>query len=81
VIVSPSGHVTGLPASHETMSQSSVPARPAFGHATTQLAPARQVVWQGPLAHAKWQVLPAAHVHVPSAHVPSHFGFDPSHVT
>jgi hypothetical protein len=45
--------MTGLPAAHETMSQSCVPARPAFGHATTQLAPAGQTVWQGPLAQAK----------------------------
>jgi hypothetical protein len=80
-MVSPSGHVTGLPAPHETMSQSCVPARPAFGHATMQLAPAGQTVWQGPLAQAKRQVLPAAQVQVPSAHVPSHVGFDPSHVT
>jgi hypothetical protein len=63
------------------MSQSCVPASPAFGQATTQLAPAGQAVWQGPLAQAKWQTLPAAHVQVPLAQVPSQVGFDPSHVT
>jgi hypothetical protein len=36
--------MTGLPAPHDTMSQSCVPARPAFGHRTTQLAPAGQDV-------------------------------------
>jgi hypothetical protein len=63
------------------MSQSCVPARPAFGQTTTQLAPGGQSVWQGPLAHLKWQTLPAAHVHVPLPQVPSQRGFDPSHVT
>jgi len=53
VTVSPSGHMTGLPAPHETMSQSCVPATPAFGQRTTQVAPEGQVVWQGPLAQAK----------------------------
>lgn len=79
--MSPSGHTTGLPAPHETMSQSWVPARPAFGQRTTQLAPAGHAVWHGPLAQAKWQTLPAAQVHVPFAHVPSHVGFDPWQVT
>jgi hypothetical protein len=63
------------------MSQSCVPATPAFGHATTQLAPAGQSVWHGPLAQAKWQTLPGAHVQVPSAQVPSQVAFIPSHVT
>jgi hypothetical protein len=73
--------MTGLPAPHETMSQSCVPATPAFGQTTTQLAPAGHTVWQGPLAQAKRQTLPAAHVHVPLAQVPSQAGFDPSQVT
>jgi hypothetical protein len=73
--------MTGLPAPHETMSQSCVPARPALGQRTTQLAPEGQVVWQGPLAQAKWQELPGAQVHVPLAQVPSHVGFEPWHVT
>ena len=73
--------MTGLPAPQETMSQSWVPATPAFGQRTTQLAPAGQIVWQGPLAQAKWQALPAAHVHVPLAQVPSQVGFEPWHVT
>ncbi len=63
------------------MSQSCVPAVPAFGQTTTQLAPVGQLVWQGPLAQAKWQTLPAAHAHVPLAQVPSQRGFDPSQVT
>ena len=73
--------MTGLPAPHETMSQSCVPATPAFGHWTTQLAPAGHDVWHGPLWHAKLQMLPAAQVHVPFAQVPSQVGFEPRHVT
>jgi hypothetical protein len=52
-----------------------------LGQVTTQLAPAGQTVWQGPLAQAKWQTLPSAQVHVPLAQVPSQRGFDPSQVT
>jgi hypothetical protein len=63
------------------MSQSCVPATPAFGQSTMQLAPGGQTVWHGPLAHAKWQSLPWAQVHVPLAQVPSHTGLFPSHVT
>jgi len=63
------------------MSQSCVPARPAFGQVTTQLAPAGHTVWQGPLAQWKWQLLPAAQVQVPSAQVPSQRGLSPSQMT
>lgn len=70
-----------VPVPHNGMSQSCVPAKPAFGHVTTQLAPAGHTVWQGPLAQWKLQLLPAAHVQVPSAHVPSQWGLLPSQVT
>jgi hypothetical protein len=63
------------------MSQSCVPATPPFGQVTTQLAPAGQTVWQGPLAQWNRQTLPWPQVHVPSAQVPSHRGLDPWQVT
>ena len=80
-MVTPSEHIVGLPDPQDTMSQSWVPVTPAFGHVTTQVAPAGQVVWQGPLAHAKWQSLPGAHAQSPLAQVPSQRGLSPSQVT
>lgn len=77
----PSGQMLAAPEPHETMSQSCVPATPWFGQVTTQLAPTGQSVWQGPLSQRKWQLLPAAQAHVPSAQVPSHVGFAPPHST
>jgi hypothetical protein len=77
----PSGQRVGLPDPQVGMSQSWVPATPRFGQVTTQVAPAGQTVWQGPLSHAKAQALPAAQVQVPLAQVPSHRGLSPSQVT
>jgi hypothetical protein len=79
--VIPSEHIVGLPDPHETMSQSCVPATPAFWQVTRHQAPAGQVEWQGPLPHAKRQTLPGAHAQSPSAQVPSQRGLSPSQVT
>ncbi len=79
--VRPSEQTVGVPAPQEVMSQSCVPATPGLGQRTTQLAPGGHTVWHGPLAHAKSQLLPAAHVQVPFAHVPAQDGLSPSQVT
>jgi hypothetical protein len=53
VIERPSGQIIGVPAARATMPQPSVPATPAFGQDTAQLAPAGQTAWLGPLGHAR----------------------------
>jgi hypothetical protein len=62
VVAFPPAHSTAFPAAQLVMSQFSVPAVPA-GQSTTQCAPAGHVVWHGPLAQVKRQVLSAPHVH------------------
>jgi hypothetical protein len=69
VVSVPSGQMTGVPAAQSTISQLEVPARPA-GQWTRQLAPAAQLVWHGEDMQVKSQVLPAPHVHWPSAQTP-----------
>ena len=66
---------------HAVMSQSSVPATPAFGHSTTHFASSAHVVRQGPAAHVKEHVLPEPQVQLPFAHVPVQLEFCPSHAT